>query len=174
MPVTPAGVFSGPIGAMADKLAACEAFQTWVGVDPADVGTPAGVAEAAEHVHLYEFTENPQSDSKSEREAKRPYAVVDFGRRFECRRTSSHHTGTHNSGSVYVRFEKLPDPANDPKDEFTQFGNDLDGIRCDLFGNEGNPTDCVMVHSPLWLQENLKDGLTFFEAGLDFGWMGYG
>jgi hypothetical protein len=73
--VTPSGKLSLPVTNLRSLLAACTAFQQWVGAD--DEEDPADVlAAAAARIHLWQMDED---DSDAGRVAARPFAVIGCG-----------------------------------------------------------------------------------------------
>ncbi len=156
-------VFSDPIQAMKTHLAALPTFQAWCGVTTAEA--------AALHIHFFQMREKPLSDTPEARRALRPFVIIDYGNRLDCQRGGNNVATTKNSGSVTVLFEALPAVGEDELDEFFQFGEDVGGITAQLFANNlGSPTEMTQRQRPTRREESIKDGLTFFDTILEFGW----
>ncbi len=107
MTVSASGVLSKPLQHMADLLAACAAFQTWVGA--------ADAAAAAGSIHLVGYEDPKQADGQSDDEYRaaraeaRPLAAVGFGGEFTAAPDAEPRAYYRHGGALEVRLQHMAD-----------------------------------------------------------------
>jgi len=125
MPVTPSGMISFPLAALAELLSECSAFQSWVGA--------AGAAEALGSVKYLSQDDDADSDSDD-----RPLAVVGWSDDFEAVRDSEPPRYDH-SGSLELIFEAMADAGGHTtqSDRFFNFANSVGAVMAELEEKSG-------------------------------------
>lgn len=155
MPVIPTGILSEPLASLRDALAACPAFQAWVGAVDAD--------GAKAHIHLLVAPEN----------GPYPLAIVDFGDTARERHTTlSGGRWVLRSGSDLILLFRAEATGDEPDATFT-FLNALGASVEDLESLAGNYatgtpglTALELVMPPVrTVEEKRPTEGDFFEAG---------
>ncbi len=140
--VIPTGMYSKPLSALAELLADCESFQTWVGVPAENAGTPTGVTAAKERIHFIAYEdpkEGEPGDSVEECLANRPLAIVGFGGDAEAERQTEPPSYDH-SQTIELSLENAQTGDNE-RDIFLNFMNNAGDIFAEieeLTGTDGH------------------------------------
>lgn len=154
MPVTPTGILSEPLASLRDALAACPAFQTWVGA--------ADATAAKAFIHLLVAPEA----------GPYPLAIVDFGD--TARERYSVASGSRwvlRSGSDLILLFRAEASGEEPDATFT-FLNALGAVAEELERSagiyaQGTPglTEMELVLPPVrTIEEKRQTEGDFFEA----------
>lgn len=155
MPVTPTGILSEPLASLRDALAACPAFQAWVGA--VDTETANG------SIHLLVAPES----------GPYPLAIVDFGDTARERYTTlSGGSWVLRSGSDLILLFRAEASGDEPDATFT-FLNALGAVMKELEASAGNYaagtpglTAIELVMPPVrTVEEKRNTEGDFFEAG---------
>ena len=156
MPVTPTGILSEPLASLRDQLAACPAFQAWVGA----VDTEAAKA----NVHLLVAPDEA---------GPYPLAIIDFGDTASERVTLlSGSRWALRSGSDLIILFRAEATGEEPDATFT-FTNALGAVMAEMeatAGNYSNGTpglvaiELVMPPTRTNEEKRATEG-DFFEAG---------
>jgi hypothetical protein len=135
MSVEPSGMMSLPLKTLREMLAACAAFQTWLGLDAEDLEEGQTLAGEAEKKIFY-VAMSPEEYAATEP----PYAVVCLGGKLEMVRDSrGQSSGFEQGGGLLIILQGAVDPAQQIAEVELTFANSVGAILTDLLAMAGQP-----------------------------------